>query len=169
LLKAIRERVGKDYPLWIKLGVAGAEINGPSVEEGVETAAACVVAGADCIEITTGLGRPPGLELQAGAPSLLPLVRSVRDAVGPTFPLMAVEGFSTIQQMEEVIEEGLAQLVSLSRPLIAEPDLPNCMLRDPNQACICERCNKCWPKRSGQVTRCRNKKVLRVLSGKITN
>ena len=46
----------------------------------------------------------------------------IREATGPT-PLALVDGLTRVSAMQAVVDTGLADLVSLSRPFIREPDL----------------------------------------------
>jgi 2,4-dienoyl-CoA reductase-like NADH-dependent reductase (Old Yellow Enzyme family) len=88
----------------------------------------------------------------------------VRQAVGADFPLALVKRMRTHAGMRACLESGLVQLVSLCRPLIAEPDLLLKLRQDGEYEHACVRCRKCWPKRPGMggVT-CRNAKTLRRL------
>ena len=95
-----------------------------------------------------------------------PWAEAVRQAVGGDFPLALVNGFRTRAGMEAVLENGLVQMVSLSRPLIAEPDLPNRLRENHDYKHVCTRCWECWPKEPGTGVACRNSGVLRRLSAK---
>jgi 2,4-dienoyl-CoA reductase-like NADH-dependent reductase (Old Yellow Enzyme family) len=55
------------------------------------------------------------------------------------------------------------QLVSMCRPLIAEPDLPHKLRENGAYAHACVRCWECWPKALGMGVACRHAKVLRRL------
>jgi 2,4-dienoyl-CoA reductase-like NADH-dependent reductase (Old Yellow Enzyme family) len=83
----------------------------------------------------------------------------VRAAVGPEYPLALVDGFSSKQEMERVIGDGTAQLISLCRPLIAEPDLANVLRTGARTTALCVRCDQCRPQKPGQALACRNKRV----------
>ena len=61
-------------------------------------------------------------------------------------PIILVGGLKTFDKIEEILESGSADLVSLARPLIRQPDLPNLWLSDStvNRA-ECISCNACLP------------------------
>lgn len=153
----IRRRVGSDYPVWIKLGVAGAPPDELTLAEGAAAAVACSQSGIDCIELSHALGIPslPAKE----EPTFLPWAQAVRQAVGPTVNLALVNGFRHVRVMESVLVSGLVQLVSLCRPLIAEPDLPLRLRQRLETKAACTRCDLCWPHSPGEGVACHNKHV----------
>jgi len=51
--------------------------------------------------------------------------------------------------MERILDEGSADLISLSRPLIREPDLPN-RIQGGQVKATCVSCNQCRP-RDGEL------------------
>lgn len=159
----IRRQVDPDYPVWIKLGVAGRESSGLDMEEGARIAARCATYGVDCVETSFALGRPEWLDLTVEAP-LRPLAEAVRDAVGPDYPLSLVYGFSTRQCMERVLNDGIVQLISLCRPLIAESDLVHKMEEGLAEEVACVRCDLCHPGEDEEGIACRNEQVLKKLS-----
>jgi 2,4-dienoyl-CoA reductase-like NADH-dependent reductase (Old Yellow Enzyme family) len=165
IVREARRQVGDDYPLWIKLGVAGHEESQLTIAEGARIAAACANYGVDCIEISHALGEPEELDMRQEAP-YRPWAEAVRQAVGDDFPLALVNGFRTRAGMEAVLENGMVQMVSLCRPLIVEPDLPNKLRKDSDYEHVCTRCWECWPKELGMGVACRNAGVLRRLLGK---
>jgi 2,4-dienoyl-CoA reductase-like NADH-dependent reductase (Old Yellow Enzyme family) len=162
VIAEVRGQVGDDYPVWIKLGVAGKAESGLSLAEGAQVAAACAQRGVDCVEISHALGIPEELDTKQEA-AFRPLAEGVREAVGPTYPLAVVYGFSTRVGMEAVLEGGLVQMVSLCRPLIAEPDLPDKLRRIEGYQAACVRCGKCWAEVLGEGMACHNAAVQRKL------
>lgn len=159
MIRAARSRVGDDFPLWVKLGVAGDRASGLRPADGARIAAACVQAGVDCIEISHGLGIPLEVDRHHEA-HYRPLAGAVRAAVGPEYPLALVSGFRSVPGMEAVVQDGLVQLISLSRPLIAEPELPHRLQADPEYVAACDRCNRCRPTPPETTVACRNPAVL---------
>jgi 2,4-dienoyl-CoA reductase-like NADH-dependent reductase (Old Yellow Enzyme family) len=55
-------------------------------------------------------------------------------------------------------------MVSLCRPLIAEPDLPRKLREVAGYQAACVRCGKCWPEDVGIGTACHNAAVQRKLN-----
>ena len=153
----IRRQVGSDYPVWIKLGVAGAPPAELALAEGALAAKACNQAGIDCIELSHALGIPP---LEKVEPIFLPWAHAVRQIVGLDVTLALVNGFRHVQVMESVLASGVVQLVSLCRPLIANPSLPHRLKRQLETKAVCNRCDKCWPLVPGEGVACHNEGVL---------
>lgn len=160
----VRREVGADYPVWIKLGVAGAERHGLDAALGAQAAAACRAYGIDCVEVSHALGRPE--TLGPGETPFLPMAVAARQAVGPDYPLALVNGLRSLRAMERVLASGVVQLVSLCRPLIAEPDLPARLEAETSRRAACVSCGKCWPERPGEGIGCHNDKVRQKVMGR---
>ncbi|MBA7535399.1 hypothetical protein ES705_27652 [subsurface metagenome] len=59
-------------------------------------------------------------------------------------PLILVGGIKSLDVIEELLTRGITDFVSLSRPLIREPDLPNKWLKGTGEnTCKCISCNGC--------------------------
>ena len=64
-------------------------------------------------------------------------------------PILLVGGVRSVEVMNRILDEGSADLISLSRPLIREPDLPK-RCQDGRDKATCISCNQCWP-REGEL------------------
>ena len=159
----VRRQVGADYPVWIKLGVAGKEEDGLTLAEGAGAAALCVEAGIDAIEISHGLGVPAWTK-EAPEPPYLAMAEAVRAAVGPDYPLALVNGFRNLDVMQNVLDSDLVQIISLCRPLIVEPDLPRKLRDGLSDRASCARCSQCWPNELGEGIACHNRSVQKRLA-----
>jgi len=58
-------------------------------------------------------------------------------------PLMLVGGMKYPQTMENILQEGKAEFISLCRPLIKEPNLPNEIKEGRKSPVKCAFCNRC--------------------------
>ena len=163
VIDEVREQVGVDYPVWIKLGVAGSEASGLSLEQGVQAALVCAESGVDAIELSHGWGAPMWAE-DAGEPPFLRMAEAVRSAVGPDYPLALVNGFRNLDVMQSVLDSGAADIISLCRPLIVEPYLPRKLRDGVSDRASCASCSQCWPKRAGEGVACHNRSVQRRLA-----
>lgn len=59
-------------------------------------------------------------------------------------PVIVVGGFRSLDTMEDVLNKTKIAMISLSRPLLREPDLPNKMKADPSVISKCVSCNACY-------------------------
>jgi 2,4-dienoyl-CoA reductase-like NADH-dependent reductase (Old Yellow Enzyme family) len=66
----------------------------------------------------------------------------MKAAIGET-PFFLVGGLRTLSTMENIVEQGDADFVCLSRPLIREPNLVNKFQTGQANASSCTSCNKC--------------------------
>jgi 2,4-dienoyl-CoA reductase-like NADH-dependent reductase (Old Yellow Enzyme family) len=72
----------------------------------------------------------------------LPYAREIKKVIG--IPLILVGGIRSIDVIEKILSEGSADFVSLSRPLIREPDLPKRWLNGTGSSTAsCISCNAC--------------------------
>jgi 2,4-dienoyl-CoA reductase-like NADH-dependent reductase (Old Yellow Enzyme family) len=143
---AVRDEVGSDYPLFVKLGTMDFVRDGLAMDEGVEIIAHLADMGLDAVEISGGIGqgsRRPGIRRPDQEAYFLPIARKARQVTD--LPLILVGGLRSHEVMERVLDEGSADFVSLGRPLIREPDLPN-RLRAGQPAATCISCDQCWPR-----------------------
>ncbi len=58
-------------------------------------------------------------------------------------PLILVGGMRTVAKMEKILREGVADFISLCRPLIRNPELPNLIRRGLERRSSCINCNLC--------------------------
>jgi 2,4-dienoyl-CoA reductase-like NADH-dependent reductase (Old Yellow Enzyme family) len=73
-------------------------------------------------------------------------------------PIILVGGLKSFDKIEEILKSGNADFISLSRPLIRQPDLPNLRLSGYGKnTAECISCNGCLPI-GAEATRCRAKK-----------
>ena len=164
VIDEVRGQVGADYPVWIKLGVAGDDASGQTLELGAQAALACVEGGVDCIEMSHGWNSPEW-SADAPEPQFLPMAKAVRAAVGPDYPLALVNGFRNLDIMERTLDSGVVDLISMCRPLIVEPDFIAKMRDGISEVALCASCGQCWPNTFGEGIACHNQAVQRRLAG----
>jgi len=157
--RSVRERVGRDYPVLIKLGMKDALEDGLTADEGAKIVAALGRMELDGVEISGGIGGGGDfntataiLEREQEA-YFRPLARQARPAT--SLPILLVGGLRSRWVMEDVLRTGDADFVSLCRPLICEPDLPNRLRLELQERSRCISANRCWPEKEGQGIACR--------------
>jgi 2,4-dienoyl-CoA reductase-like NADH-dependent reductase (Old Yellow Enzyme family)/thioredoxin reductase len=124
ILKGIRKRLGADYPVLFRISGSEFTPDGFTPEDAVKFSEALEKNGVTAISISGGLGHvnhiaiPPG-DVARGL--LLPIGKSIKAAV--EVPII-VGNSMTPQLAREAIEEGMADMIGLGRPLIADPEWP---------------------------------------------
>jgi len=149
IYKDIRKKVGENYPVFIKTGVEDGFRGGLEFIEGKQSAKLLANLGFDCLEISQGLRgeRYEGTEYRANINCFdkeayyLNWCREIKSQID--IPIMMVGGFRTLSLMKEIVQNGEADLVSLCRPLICEPDLINNWKTNEQKKAKCISCNKC--------------------------
>ncbi len=128
--RAAREAVGVDYPVLIKLNCRDFVVNGLSLDDSLQVGRMLADAGLDAIELSGGLptgGRlspsRPGINSEDDEAYFREEARSFKKAIG--IPLILVGGMRSFQVAERLVTEGVADYISMSRPLIREPGLIN--------------------------------------------
>jgi 2,4-dienoyl-CoA reductase-like NADH-dependent reductase (Old Yellow Enzyme family) len=84
----------------------------------------------------------------------LEAAQAIRPALG-NVPLAVVGGMRTVTRMEEILEQGQADLISLSRPFLREPYLVKQIREGKTQKAACQPCNLCLAAlQNDMVVRC---------------
>jgi len=125
ILRAIREAVGPDYPVWVRLSVQEYELkDGITIEETKQIVPLAIEAGAQAIHASAyGIG---SYIMKAPSPDvpgfLAPLAEEVKKV--STVPVIAV-GRMNPDMAEQTLEEGKADLIAIGRQLMADPEFSN--------------------------------------------
>ena len=144
---AVREAVGPEFPVAVKLNSADFQKGGFAFEDSLQVAQWLEQASVDLIEISGGTYEQPKLlgvegveeeEKQHVAESTM-----MREAYFVDFalamqekvsiPLMVTGGFRRRDAMEQAIAGGGADLVGLGRPMCVMTDAPNRLLQGANE------------------------------------
>jgi 2,4-dienoyl-CoA reductase-like NADH-dependent reductase (Old Yellow Enzyme family) len=130
VLQAIREAVGADYPVLIKLNCKEFVDDGLQPEEFVQVGKMLADAGIDAIEVSGGLPVSPKTR-----PSQLGINREEKEAYfqeeakalrkETDVTIILVGGNRSFHIAERLVVEGVADYISMSRPFIREPRLIN--------------------------------------------
>ncbi|MBN2397464.1 MAG: NADH:flavin oxidoreductase [Deltaproteobacteria bacterium] len=175
IVRRARALVGEDFPILIKMNTTDFFPDGTDLAEAVRVAALLEESGFNAIEPSGGMWEcvVRGEEALGWPAVMLPEsrtkirkkeqeayfiegARAVKKAVN--IPIMTVGGIRSFDRAEEIITAGDADFVSLARPLIRQPDLPNLWMtgKGKNRA-DCISCNACLVV-GAQPTACRAKK-----------
>jgi 2,4-dienoyl-CoA reductase (NADPH2) len=122
VVKAVRAAVGPDFIIVYRLSMLDLVADGSSWEEVVQLAKAVEAAGATLLN--TGIGwheaRVPTIAARVPRGAFSWVTRKMKGEVG--LPLIATNRINTPETAEDILARGDADLVSLARPLLADPD-----------------------------------------------
>ncbi len=148
IVRRARELVGESYPILIKMNCEDFVPGGLEVEEAAQVARIIAQAGIDAIEVTGSI-RPEG----SMSPSAKGINRPDKEAYFRThatvlknaldIPIILVGGLRTPSVMEGVLEQGVADVVSLCRPFIREPRLVSRWQAKDLSKATCISCGQC--------------------------
>jgi 2,4-dienoyl-CoA reductase-like NADH-dependent reductase (Old Yellow Enzyme family) len=159
-IQAVRQAVGADYPVLIKLNGRDFIEGGLELEESVEAAALMEQAGLDAVELSSGMTKFS----QFGA-SRMRISNQNKEAYNQEearalkrrlkIPVILVGGIRSLPVAERLVSEGVCDFISMSRPLIREPDLVNRWQSGDRRKAACTSDNLCFgPARSGEGLYC---------------
>ena len=157
--QAVRYEVGPDFPVFIKLGMVDGIEGGLSVDDGTKIVASLEAMGIDAVEISGGIGgkkvviSKKGIRRPSEEAYFLDLAEKARPVTN--LPIILVGGLRSKPVMEGILKSGAADFISLCRPLITEPDLPNLMKQGLKEKSRCLSANNCWPKANGLGIACK--------------
>jgi len=142
-VKAVREKVGPEFPISVKLNSSDFQKGGFSHSDSIQVAKWLDEAGLDLLEVSGGnYEQPVMMDTEGFEPVYEEKVRSstrkreayfleyaadMAKAVKNT-PLMVTGGFRTVEGMNEALSSGDADVVGIARPLCVEADLPQQMM-----------------------------------------
>jgi len=171
--RAVRQAVGVDFPVLCKLNIDDFALIGVTPRDSFPAARRLAQMGLDALEISGGIwetslntwrgdapvgilarGRSPlvrlYLRIAFGLQKLctpfreayfLPYAEKLKATLN--IPLILVGGIRRPDVAEQILETGQADLISMARPLIREPDLPNKWWAGDRVAAECQSCNRC--------------------------
>lgn len=145
VLRAVRKQVGPDFTVLCRLSADEYVEGGLKLEDTKEIAKALERNGADalhvsaCVAASGYLNHPP---YYAEEGVFTHLAQGIKSVVG--IPVIAVGRIRTPALANRIIEEGKADLVSIGRGLIADPDLPlKALEKRTDEIVPCISCNRC--------------------------
>ncbi len=127
--RKIREKVGKDFPIGIKLNSADFQKGGFSEEESMEIVKILSKEGIDLIEISGGTYEAPAMMGKRKASTVkreayfMDYIEKARKITKT--PLMLTGGFRTPSVMNNAIASGKVDVVGLGRPFAIYPNVAN--------------------------------------------
>ena len=169
-----RKKVGDSFPILIKMNSTDFLPGGIALNEVVQVGKQLSDLGFAAIEVSGGmweavtrnkeeLGWPPvflpesrtGIKDKDQEAYFLPAAKAIKEKTNAT--VILVGGLRSFSKIEEVLTSKDADFVSISRPLIRQPDLPSLWRSGeaPDKA-ECVSCNACLPAGNARLA-CRGK------------
>ena len=142
IIRNIKEKCGKDYPVLYRISSVEYVPGGLDIEESKVIARLMEEAGADCIQCSQGVYAsthtiiPPSVFLRAG---YVEHAAEMKKAV--QIPVIAVGRINDVEIAESVLQSKKADLVTMARASLADPELPNKVLKGRGDEVI--RCIGC--------------------------
>ena len=162
IVERVKQTTPKDFPVLIKINSEDFLEGGLSQSDMLELAAMLETAGIDGIELSGGTADPSGSysPVRTGPAAerereayYVDAARRYKERIG--VPLLLVGGIRAFETAERLVEDGVTDYISLSRPLIREPDLVARWKSGDRRASACRSCNRCFkPARAGEGLRC---------------
>jgi len=161
IIKRTQEKVGTTFPILAKINATDFLTGGLELNESKIIASTLSKMGYAAIEVSGGmwevlmrkkdeLGWQPAMipesRLNINSKEKEAYHKSYAEEIKSTIdkPLILVGGIRSLDVIEDILNRGIADFVSLSRPLIREPDLPNKWLKGTgDNTCKCISCNGC--------------------------
>ncbi|SDE51231.1 NADPH-dependent 2,4-dienoyl-CoA reductase [Streptomyces griseoaurantiacus] len=157
IVRRVREAVGEDFILVYRLSMLDLVPGGSSPEEVVTLAKAVEAAGATLLN--TGIGwheaRIPTIATSVPRGAFTRVTRRLMGQV--SVPLVTTNRINTPELAERVLAEGHADMVSMARPFLADPDFVAKAAADaPDTINTCIGCNQACLDHtfSGKITSC---------------
>jgi 2,4-dienoyl-CoA reductase-like NADH-dependent reductase (Old Yellow Enzyme family) len=130
VLRAVRSVVGPDYPVLVKMNGRDFIDNGLSLEDSLQVGRMLAQGGIDAIELSGGVltgGKlspsRTGIHSEEKEAYFRQEAKAMREQTG--VPLILVGGNRSFHMAENIVSGGIADYISMCRPLIREPGLIN--------------------------------------------
>jgi len=125
IMRRTREAVGKEFIVIFRISMLDLVEGGSTWDEVVELAKAIEQAGASIIN--TGIGwheaRVPTIATSVPRGAFVGITKRMKQEI--SIPLITTNRINTPEVAEEILAEGNADMVSMARPLLADPDFMN--------------------------------------------
>jgi len=149
VFRTVRRAVGKDYPVLVKLNSQDFVDGGLTLEDSLQAGRMLEDEGIDAIELSGGLpiSRETG-SIRKGITSedreayFKDEARAFKEKL--SVPIILVGGIRSFGVAEKLVDDGLADYISLCRPLIREPGLINRWKSGNREKATCLSDNQCF-------------------------
>jgi 2,4-dienoyl-CoA reductase-like NADH-dependent reductase (Old Yellow Enzyme family) len=149
VLKAIRNSVGTDFPVLIKMNCGDFVDNGLGLDDAIQVGKMLGEEGIDAIELSGGLltgGKmsPSRMGIHSREKEAYFQKEAVAFKKTVQVPLILVGGNRSYEIAQQIVDNGVADYVSMCRPLIRDPGLINRWRTGDLAGSACLSDNKCF-------------------------
>ena len=143
IVRQTREAVGANFIIIYRLSMLDLVEDGSSWEEVVQLGKEIEAAGASIIN--TGIGwhesRVPTIQTSVPRGAFVWVTQKIRENI--SIPLITTNRINTPEVAEQILSEGSADMVSMARPFLADPDFVNKAAAGQSKAInVCIGCNQ---------------------------
>lgn len=144
ILHGIKDVCGEEYPVSVKINSTdrGHEYGGFELEDCVKTCMLLEQEGMGAVEVSINGPSEGGIRAGRNEAFLAPYAKAVREHV--SVPVIMTGGLRSMETMNRLLDEGVCDMFSLSRPLIREPGLVNRWKSGDTDPAKCVSCNRCF-------------------------
>ena len=149
----LKDEVGKKFPVIIKLQTQDFVPGGLEMKQGLEIAKILVDKGFEAIEPSGGISETqigtknayPSRQIKSPEEEnyFLPIVKELKPSM-KNCKMILMGGIKNPISAENFLKAGITDFISLSRPLIYEPNLPNRWMSGDLEPAECRSCNSCY-------------------------
>ncbi|HYA40067.1 MAG TPA: NADH:flavin oxidoreductase [Syntrophobacteraceae bacterium] len=149
IFRAIRGAVGNNFPILVKMNCQDFIPNGLSFADSLQAAHLLCQAGIDAVELSGGTFASGTL-----SPSRLGINSEEKEAYFReearafkkqiSVPLILVGGLRSLEIAERILDEGIADYISMCRPFVREPGLINRWKSGDRSKATCLSDNQCF-------------------------
>ncbi len=124
VVESVRDHVGKDFTIFYRMSGDDFVPNGTTLEDNKQLAPWLVDAGVDCFNVTGGWHetRIPQTTMDVPRGHFAYLAEGIAEVVD--VPVVACNRINSPTIAERILKRGKAQLIGMSRGLIADPEFP---------------------------------------------
>jgi len=141
ILKEIRESA-PGLHVTVKINCSDFTYGGLTEPDSLAICKALAAAGIDSMEVSGNGTSVQGIKAHRNEGYFVPFAAKLAEEVD--VPVIVVGGFRSLDTMEQVLHDTKIELLSLSRPLLREPDFPNKLKTGEAAVSKCVSCNACY-------------------------
>jgi 2,4-dienoyl-CoA reductase-like NADH-dependent reductase (Old Yellow Enzyme family) len=141
ILKGIREKAPK-LPITAKINSSDFTCGGLDEEQSLAQCRLLCDAGLDAVEVSGNGTSVAGVRPHRNEAYFAPFAAKLAEEVST--PVIVVGGMRSLDTMAEILNKTKIEMISLSRPLLREPDLPNKLKSGETTVSKCVSCNACY-------------------------